>query len=380
MDDAGTAIMSCIKVHIASSKVARWGMQAINMLLLHAEAAGATQFASCKRKLVSLGACEAMVAAMKKHATDVRVQYQACAAIRRLAAHDHITSDSLGALGACQAVIAAMRILLGEELALAVCALAALAHAAANASVLASEGAAQAVVARLQADHEGTCTEFALYALHQLLSHDAIAATIDAAGTCSAVVHALDSSPDNIAIQLPGMAALVQLACRKENIALLDEAGACPSVIRALRTFSDSAVVQQHDAVSRSRRLRVRQMSGHEVVLTALTTHLQEDTTKASAIFALIALIEAPPVAIDMLARAGTAVVEATRHHPPCETLQVCGVVSVACLVDAGADCAQLCQCRAPELIAAAMQRFADSADVQKGGALALAMLGHQAS
>ncbi|KAG5181520.1 hypothetical protein JKP88DRAFT_246267 [Tribonema minus] len=390
MDDAGTAIMACIKAHIASSKVARWGMQAINMLLLHAEAAGATQFASCKRKLVSLGACEAMVAAMRKHATDVRVQYQACAAIRRLAAHDHITSDSLGALGACQAVMAAMRILAGEKLALAVCALAGLAQAAANASVLASEGAAQAVVAILQAHQRGMCTHFALYALHQLLRHGEIAATIDAAGTCSAVVHALDASPDDIEAHLPGMSALVELARSEETKALLDEAGACASIIRAMRTFPDSAAVQR-DAVNaivlliaasggahRSRRLRL--LGGHEVVLTALTTHLQEATTKAFAIMALITLIEAPPVAVDMLAQASTAVLEAMRDHPSCEPLQACGATSVARLAEAGADREQLCQCRAPELIAAAMQRFPDSARVQNGGAMALATLGRQAS
>ena len=199
-------------------------------------------------RLVNAGACEAVVAAMKAHASSERVTEAGCAATRRLADIADL-GLILGAVGACQVVTAALRChAASEAVARAGCGavIVLVDKCPANAKTLCAEGVCEAAVAVMRA-HAGIQSVVlnGCKAVRSLAFSEDCRTRLVAAGACEAAVAALQSYSGDGDLALWGCATIATLAANSAaaSTARLLAAGACEAVTGAMRGHASNAEV-----------------------------------------------------------------------------------------------------------------------------------------
>ncbi|KAG5181499.1 hypothetical protein JKP88DRAFT_246245 [Tribonema minus] len=222
----------------------------------------------------------------------------------------------------------------------------------------------------LQAHPTGLCALRALQAL-LVLADEQNAPILGEAGACCAVVRAMDAAPDDACIQMLCLEVVGLLAFSGGNLIMLDRAGACRAIVKAMRTLPDSAEVQcsavavvAQLALGGCGRENLLLLGARELVLAALTAHLRAPRDRVMAMIALACLADGLDRETETLTQDAAAVLAAMREHPDDKAVQKQGVRTMALLVHNGADCAELCERRAPDVIAEAMLVSADDKEV----------------
>ncbi|KAG5191838.1 armadillo-type protein [Tribonema minus] len=272
--------------HPGSVNIARWGLLAICHLLVKAQLADATAFAQCQRMFREAGACDAVVTAMQRHASDLLVARHGLQAIVYLAVDSAANNTALGTAGACQALTAAMRLhpsnnivafFGAQSIMLLWC------GGDPNHAALGAAGACQAAAAaQRQFITDKTIRDSTAIAITILVDTSAAnCAGSVAADVCGRLVEVLEASVQDKVLAGGAVAAIVSLstACRVQ----LGEAGACKALLRVLCAHVDDAGIQ-NAALSAILDLKVTDSeAGVEVlgaagacraVTTALQTHL----------------------------------------------------------------------------------------------------------
>ena len=226
MGDNCAKVLACMKAHQGDAGIARWGTQAVGRLLHQALFGGDQELEACQIKLADGGACQIMVGAMNDHADKADVQMHGTTALLYLSVGNGRNCRALGEAGACEALMAAVRrftagVAWQQDAAGAIASLGAVPS---HVEVLVAGGACTFVLAVLQANlHDARTMSMALPAVGVLSRQYAI--DLIANGACKTVAQALNAHLDNSHIQLKGLSALVHLA--RVDAARLSLSGEC---------------------------------------------------------------------------------------------------------------------------------------------------------
>jgi hypothetical protein len=249
------------------------------------------------------GACEAVTAAMKRHANDAAVALQSCNAVINLAVNVD-NAAMLGEAGACEAVTAAMMrhaddAAVAQHCCWAVANLAA--GLSANKARLGKAGACTAVVKALAMHGSSMPVEMAKQALNAVTW---LAATkpnrgrLGAAGACALVVAAMREHISEVTVAAAGVNAVLALATdSSKNCQKLLAAGALGALQSAMAALSDDAprmhsveraIIQLATNAASSDKLRAA--GAYKVIVTAISEHLDDVWFIQSAVRAVAAL------------------------------------------------------------------------------------------
>ncbi|CAM9695898.1 unnamed protein product [Phaeothamnion confervicola] len=236
------AVIAAMRTHSTNAAVQQQGCWAVKSLCRNDDN---------KRKLVMAGACEAVVAAMRAHSSNAIVQEYACWAVWSLGG-DIDNKRKLGSAGTCEAVLAAMR---AHSINAAVqkngCgAVSNLAADADNRRKLGAARACEAVAAAMKAHSTNAAVqEQGCQAVWNLVADAHNKRKLVAAGACEAVAAAMKAHSTNAAVQEYGCWAVCNLASNDaDNKRKLGAAGACEAVVAAMRAHRTHSEVQRKGA------------------------------------------------------------------------------------------------------------------------------------
>ncbi|KAG5191054.1 hypothetical protein JKP88DRAFT_160158 [Tribonema minus] len=372
-----------MEAHKEIAGIARWGTQAVGQLLKQALLSGHQVLEACQFKLADGGACQILVGAMDDHAGKADVQMHGTTALSYLALGNDRNRRALGEAGACEALMAAVKRFTIDaawqhDAAGAIWSLAAVPT---NAGTLVAAGACTFVVAVLQANlHNAHIVHTALSATRVLVTHHELALT--ASGACEAVVQALNAHADNDQIDLTGLSVLVMLARTGEARLRLNTADAGAAAARAMRAFPADpllqitavSVIASLSFESEACAAQLTRTGGCALVTAALSTCLNRAEYQQTALFALAVLASSPAASRADAAATCAAAVASLGAHPDVEVVNLAGLLALASLARA-ANAAVLHDGGARAAVTRAMQRYPHSQNIQTCGELVLQRL-----
>ncbi|KAG5191882.1 hypothetical protein JKP88DRAFT_294636 [Tribonema minus] len=380
MGDNCAKVLACMKAHQGDAGIARWGTQAVGRLLHQALFSGDQELEACQIKLADGGACQIMVGAMNDHADKADVQMHGTTALLHLSVGNDRNCRALGEAGACEALMAAVRrftvgVAWQQDAAGAIASLGAVPS---HVEVLVAGGACTFVLAVLQANlHDARTMSMALPAVGVLSRQYAIA--LIASGACKTVVQALNAHLDNSHIQLKGLAALVHLARVDAARLRLVSADAGVAAVRTMRAYPADPLLQlQAVAIiailsfdNEAYAAQLTGMGGCALVTASLSTRLNSAEYQQTALEALSKLAVSTTASREDVAAACAAAVTSLSAYPDDEDVNVAALLVLASLAGVTNSCA-LHDCDACAAVASAMRRYPHSQSIQTCGAQVL--------
>jgi hypothetical protein len=202
-----------------------------------------------RNELAELGACEALIAAMRPYVTDQQVALEGCWSVRNLAIDD-VLAQRLARAGSCEMVVAAMRNFatvgaVQEQAAAAVVNLAGNNRDVKR--IIAQAGACDTVLAAMRNfPYEADVLKQACWAILTLAVDDDNARALAAGGACELVVAAIRACPTDRVVLAKACAAIVNISGGQQELKRrMGQAGACEAVVTAMRAFPNDQPLQK---------------------------------------------------------------------------------------------------------------------------------------